>query len=67
MYDFYHNFTKRKYGHKPKLLLTDTDSHNIKRIQSKFQKLGTYKVSKISLPCFADEPYILDDWIGTLS
>ena len=35
--------------------------HNMKRIQSKRHRLGTYNVSKVSLSCFDDERYILDD------
>ena len=41
--------------------------HNMKRIQSKSQRTGTYDVSKISLPCFDDKTYILDDGIYTLA
>ena len=40
--------------------------HNMKRIQRKSQRTGTYDVSKISLPCFDDKTYILDDGIYTL-
>ena len=36
----------------------------MKRIQSKKHKLGT---SKISLSCFGDKRYMLDDGIYTLS
>ena len=39
--------------------------HNMKRIQSKLHKIGTYDVSKISLPCFDDKIFILDDGINT--
>ena len=41
--------------------------HNMKRIQSKSQKIGTYDVSKIPLPCSDDKTYILDDVIYTLA
>ena len=41
--------------------------HKLKRIQSKKHKLGTYKIDKISLPCFDDKRYVLDDGIYTLS
>ena len=30
-------------------------------------KLGTYEIDKISLSCFDDEKYVLDDGIHTLS
>ena len=40
--------------------------HQMKKIQSKKHKLGTYKISKISLSCFDDKRYVLDDEIFTL-
>ena len=39
----------------------------MKRIQSKKDKLGTYKINKMSLSCFDDKSYVLDDGIFTLS
>ena len=39
--------------------------HKMKRIQSKKHKLGTYEIDKISLPCFSDKRYVLDDGIRT--
>ena len=39
--------------------------HKMKRIQSKKHKLGT--LTKISLSCFDDKRYVLDDEIYTLS
>ena len=41
--------------------------HKMKRIQSKKHKLGTYEIDKISLSCFDDKRYVLDDEIYTLS
>ena len=41
--------------------------YNMKRIQSKLHRIGTYDVSKISLFCFDDKRYILDDDINTLA
>ena len=41
--------------------------HKMKRIQSKLHRIGTYDVSKISLFCFDDKRYILDDDINTLA
>ena len=35
--------------------------HNMKRIQSKLHRIGTYDVCKISLSCFDDKRYVLDD------
>ena len=37
--------------------------HKIKRIQSKKHKLGTYDIDKISLSCFDDKRYVLDDGV----
>ena len=39
----------------------------MKRIQSKKHKLETYEIDKISLSCFEDKRYKLDDGIHTLS
>ena len=41
--------------------------HNMKRIQSKLRGLGTYDVFKISLSCFDDKIYVLDDGVNTLA
>ena len=40
--------------------------HKMKRIQSKKHKLRTYEIDKISLSCFDDRSYVLDDRIRTL-
>ena len=39
----------------------------MKRIQSKLHKTGTYELNKISLSCFDDKRYVLDDGINTLT
>ena len=39
----------------------------MKRIQSKKHKLGKYETDKISLSCFDDKRYVLDDGIYTSS
>ena len=39
----------------------------MKRLQSKKHKLGTYKIHKISLSCFDDKRYVLDNGIYTLA
>ena len=39
----------------------------MKRIQSKKHNLGTYEIDKISLACFDDKRYVLDDGIYILS
>ena len=41
--------------------------HKMRRIQSKKHKLGPYEIDKISLSCFDDKKYVLDDQIHTLS
>ena len=41
--------------------------HKMKRIQSKKHKLGTYEIDKISLSCFDDKRYVLDNEIRTLT
>ena len=39
----------------------------MKRIQSKLHKIETYDVCKISLSCFDDKRYVLDDGVNTLT
>ena len=39
----------------------------MKRIQSKFHRIGTYDACMISLSCFDDKKYILDDGINSLA
>ena len=39
----------------------------MERIQSKLHELGTYDVYKISLSCFDDKRYVLDDGVNTLA
>ena len=40
--------------------------HKMKRIQSEVHRIGTYDINKISLSCFDDRRYVLDDGINTL-
>ena len=40
--------------------------HKMKRIQSKLHEIGTYDINKISLSCFGDKRYVLDDGLNTL-
>ena len=42
-------------------------SHKMKKIESKRHKLETYEIYKISLSCFGDKRYVLDDGIYPLS
>ena len=39
----------------------------MRRIQSKKHKMGTYEISKISLSCFDDKRFVLNDGIHTLA
>ena len=39
----------------------------MKRIQSKKHEIGTYEMKKISLSCFDDKRFVLDDGIHTLA
>ena len=39
----------------------------MKRIQSKLHKIRTYEVCKISLSCFVDKRYLLDNGINGLA
>ena len=41
--------------------------HKMNRIQRKKHKLGAHEIDKISLSCFDDKRYVLDDGIYTLS
>ena len=41
--------------------------HNMRRIQSKLHRVGTSGVCKISLSCFDDKRYILDDGVNSLA
>ena len=41
--------------------------HHMKRIQAKKHRLGTYDVCKVSLSCFDDKRYVLDDGIKSLA
>ena len=41
--------------------------HKMKRIQCRKHKWGTYEIAKISLLCFDDKKYVLDNGIYTLA
>ena len=41
--------------------------HNMKRMQAKKHKIGTYEIDKISLSCFDDKRFVLDDGVHTLA
>ena len=39
----------------------------MKRIQAKKHKIGTYEIDKISLSCFDDKRFVLDDEVHNLA
>ena len=39
----------------------------MKRIQAKKHKMGTYEIEKISLSCFDDKRFVLDDGVHFLA
>ena len=39
--------------------------HKMKRIEAKKHKKGTYEIDKISLSCFDDRRFVLDDGVHT--
>ena len=41
--------------------------HNMRRMQSNLYSIGTYDIFKISLSCFDDKTYALDDGANTLA
>ena len=41
--------------------------HSMNRVQSKTHKIGSYKINKISLSCFDDKIYILNNGYGGLA
>ena len=41
--------------------------HKMKGIQAKKHKIGTYEIDKISLSCFDDKRFVLDDGVHTLA
>ena len=41
--------------------------HKMRRMQSKKHKIQTYEIKKISLSCFDDKRFVLDDGIHKLA
>ena len=41
--------------------------HSMKKIQTKLHRIGTYDICKISLSCFDDKIYVLDDGVDSLA
>ena len=61
------NITTEFNRFKDTLLNRKVFRHKMKRIQSKKHKIGTYEINKISLSCFDDKRFVLDDGIHTLA
>ena len=49
------------------LFIEKVTRHKMKRIQNKLHSIGTYDVCKISLSCFDDKRYVLDNGVITLA
>ena len=58
---------KKSVKQKDVLFNKNVITHNMNIIQSKLHGVGTYDVYKISLSCFDDKRYVLDDGINTLA
>ena len=41
--------------------------HKLKRIQAKKHKIGAYEIDKISLSCFDDKTFVLDNGVNNLA
>ena len=41
--------------------------HKLRRIQAKKHEIGTYEIDKISLSCYDDKRFVLDDGIHALA
>ena len=41
--------------------------HKMRRIRAKNHKIGTHEIEKISLSCFDNKRFVLDDGIHTLA
>ena len=52
---------------KDTLFIKKVVRYKMKRIQSKKHKIGTYEIKKISLWCFDDKRFVLDNGIHTLA
>ena len=61
------NITTEFNGFKDVLFNKKIIRHKMKRIQAKKHKVGTYGIDKISLSCFDDKRWVLDDGIHTLA
>ena len=60
-------FNKKIIRHKMKRINKKIIRHKMKRIQAKKHKIGTYEIDKISLLCFDDKRFVLDNGVNTLA
>ena len=59
---------KRRHKQYVDVLFNERDvRHKMKRIQSNLHEIATYDINKISLNCFDEKRYVLDDGINTLA
>ena len=61
------NLKLRHKGYADVLIGRKVVRHKMKRTQSKLHSVGSYDFNKISLSCFDDKRYVLDDGINTLA
>ena len=61
------NISTESIEYKDTLFSKKVVRHKIKRIQSKKHKIETYEINKISLSCFDDKRFVLDDGIHRLA
>ena len=47
--------------------ILQTNSLQNTKMQAKKHKIGTYEIDKISLSCFDDKRFVLDDGVHTLA
>ena len=57
----------KKVRHKKFIDVFCNKRHNMKKIQAKLHKIGTYNVCKISLSYFDDNRYFLNVGVNTLA
>ena len=61
------NITTEFNESKDALLIKKVLRHKMRRIQDKKHKTGTCEINKISLSCFDDKRFVLNDGIHTLA
>ena len=61
------NIATKFHEFKDVLFVKKIIKYKMKRIHAKKHKLGTFEIDKISLSCFDDKRYVLDDGVHTLA